>query len=121
MSRFGSLKEFVEKRLSAAAEDILEAFKKVINEYEDQVVCQQRLLVNISKTQRTGEWRWSSVCFYSIHDGSKLIKYIKGKRRLVIQEPKSFQWPRDLYVEMSVAWNGFHKSDGRISVSANRD
>ncbi|XP_056892067.1 zinc finger protein 77-like isoform X2 [Takifugu flavidus] len=53
MSLFGSLKEFVEERLSAAAEDILEAFKKVIHEYEDQVVCQQRLLVNISKTQRT--------------------------------------------------------------------
>lgn len=55
MSLFGSLKEFVEERLSAAAGDILEAFKKVIHEYEDQVVCQQRLLVNISKTQRTGE------------------------------------------------------------------
>lgn len=55
MSLFGSLKEFVEERLSVAAEDILGAFKKVINEYEEQIVCQQRLLVNVSKTQRTGE------------------------------------------------------------------
>lgn len=55
MSLFGSLKEFVEERLSVAAEDILGAFKKIINEYEEQIVCQQRLLVNVSKTQRTGE------------------------------------------------------------------
>lgn len=54
MSLFGNMKEFIEGRLSAAAEDILQAFHKIIADYEEQIVCQQRLLENASKTQRAG-------------------------------------------------------------------
>lgn len=61
MSLYVNMKEFIQQRLSAAAEDILEAFKNVISDYEEQIVCQQRLLEKVSKTQRAGEFSRASV------------------------------------------------------------
>ncbi|XP_045889761.1 uncharacterized protein LOC123959636 isoform X2 [Micropterus dolomieu] len=45
MSSFECLREFVNERLSAAAEEIFGVFKKTIIEYEEEIDRQRRLLV----------------------------------------------------------------------------
>ena len=44
MSSFGYLREFVNERLTAAAEEIFRVFEKSIAEYEEEIHRQRRLL-----------------------------------------------------------------------------
>ena len=51
MSSAECLREFVNERLSAAAEEIFGAFKKTIFEYEEEIDRQRRLLDAVLKRE----------------------------------------------------------------------
>lgn len=58
MSSLGYLKEFVIERLTAAGEEIFGVFKRTIDEYEEELVRQRKMLAVASKPEikllRTG-------------------------------------------------------------------
>lgn len=58
MSSLEYLKEFVHERLTAAAEEIFAVFKRTIDEYEEEVVRQRKMLAVVWKPEmkllRTG-------------------------------------------------------------------
>lgn len=58
MSSLEYLKEFVNERLTAAAEEIFGVFKRTIDEYEEEVVRQRKMLAVVWKPEikllRTG-------------------------------------------------------------------
>ena len=51
MSSFNYFREFINERLTAAAEDIYEAFKIIAVEYEDEISRQRRLSEIVWKPQ----------------------------------------------------------------------
>lgn len=59
MAPFEYLKEFVNERLTAAAEEIFGVFKRTIDEYEEELVRLHKMLANVRtleiKLLRTGE------------------------------------------------------------------
>ncbi|XP_051809091.1 inner centromere protein A-like isoform X29 [Acanthochromis polyacanthus] len=65
MSSVQNLRELINERLTAAAEEIFTEFEKTIVQYEEEIDCQSRLLDNIWKpqiTQHTADLTQQHVC-----------------------------------------------------------
>lgn len=54
MSSLEYLKEFVNERLTAVAEEIFGVFKRTIDEYEEELVRQRKMLAVVRKLEITG-------------------------------------------------------------------
>ena len=77
MSKVQTLRAFVSRRLSAAAEEIIDQFERTIAEYEEELCGQRKLLDTVLKPEvrihRAGLYTFTDVDDYGCHNVNQLI------------------------------------------------